>query len=337
MPRLVTAIIATALPTDGVPNEIVYIPEGEHELTPYVDGKPQRIQVKLPAANGAEIAAKLQSDLEARQSLNVRPWTDFDHECKKSSGNPTGFRYDPGRGIIMSMDWSKGGREALEGKDFSYFSPSFLLGEDGIPAGLDIRGPVGSLVNEPAFREIPRIAAADGSGVRDQPEPKPTMSKLIFADLAINAAAENAEQEAVQAIEKLKTDAASAIAERDQMKDKIKQLEAAEAAARKERAKTLIDAAIADGRIAPGDDETAKDFAEKIEAGDAFAEKLLAKLPKQEGPGLKIVDARSNLPGTPQRRINAAQAQARAELGPNAPFSAVWARAAEIDPQAFEA
>jgi hypothetical protein len=119
MSRLVTAVIATALPTDGVPTEIVYIPEGEHELTPYVDGKPQRIQVRMPAAKGAAIAAKFQSDLEARQSLNVRPWTDFDHERKKSSGNPTGFRYEAGRGLIMSMDWSKGGREALEGKDFS--------------------------------------------------------------------------------------------------------------------------------------------------------------------------------------------------------------------------
>lgn len=288
MPRLITAAIATALPTDGVPNEIVYIPEGEHQLTPFVDGKPQRIQVSLPAARGAAIAAKFQSDLEARQSLNVRPWTDFDHERKKSSGNPTGFRYEPGRGLIMSMDWSKGGREALEGKDFSYFSPSFLLADDGTPDGLDIRGPVGSLVNEPAFREIPRIAAADASGQQDQPEATPTMSKLIFAALAISAAAENAEQEAVKAIEKMKADKKSVDAElatvkteRDDLRQKLDAAEATAAAERKTRAKSLVDAAIADGRIAAKDEATATKFREKIEAGDTFAEECLAMLPKK--------------------------------------------------------
>lgn len=59
MPRLVTAVIATALPTDGVPAEIVLIPEGEHELTPDVDGKPKKITVKLPPERGAAIRGDL--------------------------------------------------------------------------------------------------------------------------------------------------------------------------------------------------------------------------------------------------------------------------------------
>jgi hypothetical protein len=39
-------------------------------------------------------------------------------------------------------------------KDFSYFSPTFLLDDDGTPAGLPGRGPLGALVDEPAFGDV---------------------------------------------------------------------------------------------------------------------------------------------------------------------------------------
>lgn len=51
----------------------------------------------------------------------------------------------------------------FESLKYSYFSPEFYLGEDGMPADLPERGPLGALVNEPAFRSIPRIAASDSS------------------------------------------------------------------------------------------------------------------------------------------------------------------------------
>lgn len=148
------------------PAEFVYIPEGTSEIRPMVNGKPadQGVRVSVPAHRGPEIAARLQSDLADRQRQNVRPWVDFQHENGRSAGNPTGFRYEPGRGVILGMDWSSAGRSAVEGKDFGYFSPRFDLGDDGEPAGLPKRGPVGGLVNEPAFRGIPAIAAKDTGG-----------------------------------------------------------------------------------------------------------------------------------------------------------------------------
>lgn len=339
---LITAAFASALPDSGVPREIVYLPEGKSQITPFVDGKPKTITVNVPPEKGPEITNRLQAALAKRQTANVRPWLDFEHKEGVSAGNPTGFRYEPGKGVIMSQDWSRAGKEAIAGKDFSYFSPTFLLGSDGEPDGLPDRGPLGSLVNEPAFRDIPRIAAKDGKP--DQPDTIPTMSKLIFAALAINAAADNAETEAVNAIEKLKKDKSTVDAslatvtkERDDLKLKVTTIEAKAAEDRKERAKTLVEAAQADGRIAPKDDETAKKYRDKIEAGDAFVEEILAKLPKQhDGLETPIVTAKDGKPVKASQRVEAAQAKARAELGDSANFSTVWARAAEIDPEAFQ-
>ncbi|MEM1085940.1 MAG: phage protease [Verrucomicrobiota bacterium] len=296
---LISAAFANALPIDGVPKEIVYVPEGLSKITPFVDGKPQEIEVKVDASNGARVAAALQTDLDKRLADNVRPWVDFEHKGGASAGNPKSFRYEPGRGVILAMEWSKSGKEAIEGKDYSYFSPTFLLGDDGAPNGLPKRGPVGGMVNEPAFRDIPRIAAQDGED--SQTDTTETMSKLIFAALAISASAENAEADAVKAIEQLKSDKKTVDAklaeteqERDDLKEKVKTIEAKQAEDRKERAKTLVEAAQADGRIAPKDEETAKDFREKIEAGDSFAEKMLSKLPKQhEGLEKPIIKAGS--------------------------------------------
>ncbi|WP_193214897.1 hypothetical protein [Luteolibacter marinus] len=113
------------------------------------------------------------------------------------------------------------------------------------------------------------------------------MSKLIFAALAISAVAENAEAEAVKAIEKLKSDnqtVTARAAELERVNGELKkQVDAAAAEAkktRKERAETLVKAAVADGRIAPKDEERQTKFRDKIEAGDSFAEEILAGLPK---------------------------------------------------------
>jgi regulator of replication initiation timing len=187
---------------------------------------------------------------------------------------------------MCGVEWTGTGRKALEGKDFSYLSPTFLIDDDGYPDGLPERGPLAALLNEPAFREIPRIAASDAAVDHELTKP-PIMSKLIFAALAISAAADNAETAAVQAIEKLKTDhqtvtAANATLETENksLKDKVEAAEAEALKTRKDRADTLVKAAVADGRILAKDDDKQTKFRAKIEAGDTFAEEILAQLPK---------------------------------------------------------
>lgn len=284
MSQLISAGFATSVSTSDT--EIVYLPEGKHQITATVNGKPGTVTVNVPADKGAQIAAKLQAALAERQKDNVRPWFDFEHKRGMASGLPKSFRYEPGRGIMAALEWTGSGKAAIEGKDFSYFSPEFYLGDDGIPDGLPKRGPLGGLVNEPAFREIPRIAASDAADDH-QPNDPPAMSKLIFAALAISAAAENAETEAVKAIEALKVKAADAEGkatrletENADLKKKVDASDAEVKKVRKDRADTLIKAAVADGRIAPKDEATQTKFREKIEAGDTFAEEMLEMLPK---------------------------------------------------------
>lgn len=338
MSLLIFAALASSI--DGTPAEIVYLPEGEHKITATVDGKPKSITVKVPAAKGAEIAASLQKLLDERNKSNVRPWFDFEHKRGVASALPKAFRYEAGKGIMCAVEWTGAGRSAIEGKDFSYFSPEFYLGDDGIPDGLPSRGPLGGLVNEPAFREIPRIAASDAA-IDPEPNHPTAMSKLIFAALAISAAHDDAETLAVQAIESLKVKAANAEAKATRLESENKDLkskvEAAEAEAkktRKERADTLVKAAVADGRIAPKDEDKQNKFRDKIEAGDTFAEEILAQLPKlNQGLDKPVVMAADGKPV--QASGFEAKAQALVTAGQAKDIDEAYSLVAASDPSAY--
>lgn len=151
-------LVFAANATAGAPAEIVFIPEGRHRLTP--KSHPAGVLVHLPPERGDAIAAIFNADLAKRGG--IRAWFDFEHRrAMPVSGYPTRFRYERGRGIMAAVDWSRSGREALEGGDVGYFSPEFYVDAQGYPAGLPDRGPAGGLVTEPAFRTMERIAAAE--------------------------------------------------------------------------------------------------------------------------------------------------------------------------------
>ena len=301
MSKLVTAL-ASSLPVDGVPEEIVYIPEGDNHI--YPQSHPEGILVKMPASRGEAVAASFQQSLERLSKSNVRPRLDFKHDASgPTSGFPKSFRYQQGRGLMCSVDWSGAGRSAIEGRDFAYFSPRFDLGDDGIPAGLPQRGPLGALVNEPAFREIERIAA---SAAEAKDQSTITMSALILATCGLLTEAEAARENAAELARirvtamkgdetKLSTVEAELVTlkkERDDLKTKVEASEKAAKEAAGKRADTLVAAAVTDGRIGAKDEESLKDFRERITAGDAFAEKMLAALPKLNGDmGKPVIEA----------------------------------------------
>ena len=333
---LITALDST-LPNEGEPKSIVYIPEGIHIIRPTVGGSPETITVKMEPEQGEKVAASFQAQLEKLNAGNVRATMDFDHKADgPASGLPQRFYYEQGKGLMLEVEWTGKGRKAIKGKDYSYFSPTFYKGNDGVPSGIPERGPLGSLVNSPAFRDIPRIAAAD-AGAPTKPAENNTMSKLIYAALKVDASHADAESIAAKKIEAIssenstiKASLASAEKERDDLKAKVE-------AANKERAESLVKAAVADGRIAPKDEDKQTKFRDKIEAGDTFAEEILAQLPKAfDGIDKDIITAGADKPTNASNRIEAAQAKARGELGASADFQLVWARAAEIDPTAFE-
>ena len=285
MPRIITAAFTSAVPKDA-PGELVYIPVGSSKINATVSGKPGEITVNVPAENGAAIAATLQAALAKRLESTVRPRLAFDHaKTGPASGHPASFSFDPARGIILAANWSTSGRAAIEGGDYGYFSPTFLIDDKGQPCGLPDKGEIGSLVDEPAFRGIGLIAAAD-TDLNPESNNTNTMSKLIFAALAISAAADNAETAAVQAIEKLKTDhqtvtAANATLETENKSLKAK-VEAAETAAKEAKTagyKAKVEAAVTAGKIAPKDEETKTQALELLEASEAIGSKFLDAMP----------------------------------------------------------
>jgi phage I-like protein len=123
---------------------------------------------------------------------HVQPFIDFDHEGKASAANPKGFRWVTGKGVYLALEWTKGGRERVEGKDYRYFSPTFHVGPDGEPNGLPESGAIGALTNNPAFRDIQRIAASrtkaaangDDDGATKPNKPLNQVSQEIKDNLA---------------------------------------------------------------------------------------------------------------------------------------------------------
>lgn len=285
MPRIITAAFTSAV-LKNAPGEIVYIPVGSSKINATVSGKPGEITVNVPTEKGAAIAATLQAALAKRLSSPVRPRLAFDHQrTGPASGHPTSFSFDPARGIILSAGWSNSGRAAIEGGDYGYFSPTFLIDEDGTPSGLPDKGEIGSLVDEPAFRSIGLIAAADAD-LNTETKTSNTMSKLIFAALAISAAAENAETEAVNAISALKVEAADAKqklvileAANAEMKVKVEAAEASVKVANDKRLDSKVEAVFAAGKAAPKDEVTRKALRELVEASEVIFDNHVATLP----------------------------------------------------------
>jgi phage I-like protein len=285
--RVVTAAFTSAIPKNA-PGEIVYIPVGSNEITPSVNGKPQKITVNVPVAKGAAIAASLNAALAKRLEDPVRPRLAFDHsKSGPASGHPKAFSFDPALGIVLALDWSTSGRAAVEGGDYGYFSPTFLIDDNGVPDGLPDKGEIGSLVDEPAFRKIGLIAASDQDLT---PENINTMSKLILAALGIDDSRADAESIAIKRISAMQGDADKLTLAEKKAKDLEeengtlkKKAEASDkiiADQAEKRADDLVKAAALDGRILPKDDKTQGFYKRLIAAGDADAEESLKGLPK---------------------------------------------------------
>lgn len=244
---------------------IVFLPEGTHTITASVAGKPKTLTVTVDD----RVLAGFADDLARRQESNVRPFAGFDHKPGAASFIPQGFRYESGVGLLLDVEWTAAGRAAIEGRDYSYFSPTFLVSKDGIPTGLTGRGEIGSLVNDPAFEEIPRIAAS-----HQETDPMQHLVELglVEASCAPDQALETAKaslaslREAAAQVETVEAANMAKKSAEDELADMRKrndELEAAYKALKDEmamKASASADAAIEEaikaGRIAPQDEDT---------------------------------------------------------------------------------
>lgn len=139
------------------------MPPGRHVISATVNGRVGTREVTVDAAACARLQADLEELLAASASgERARPMLMFDHKAGAAAAKPLGFEWDEKRGVLLRVEWTQAGREAVEGGNYAYVSPAFRLSPDtGLVAGLGRRSvEVGSLVNDPAFEKNECIAAA---------------------------------------------------------------------------------------------------------------------------------------------------------------------------------
>ena len=145
--------------------EFMFMPAGDHTIFCKQGAKDIAAQVRVDRS----AAAAMQQQLEAVKARSAhRPFCDFDHDDKQASFWPEAFAWRDGSapGIYVRGEWSKAGKDAIEGKTYRAFSPVFhvdnpkakparVICQEG--AGLNF----GGLVNNPAFKQICPIWAKD--------------------------------------------------------------------------------------------------------------------------------------------------------------------------------
>ena len=324
-----------------IKTRIMYIPEGSHGINPTVDGKPGSIVSNVAAARGEAIVEALNKALKKRHAKNVRPIIDFDHkDSGPAAALPTAFAYVEGKGVMMDLEWTATGTASIEGKDYSYFSPVYNMDRNtGEPVGLPSSGPIGALVNDPAFREIEKIAAANS---HNKPEIEMDKTVLISAGL-ITEAESKTDEVATIAAAKFKSIQVEA-AKVEGLESEVETLKASLAKSAEVSADQLIKAAKDSGRIAAKDESTEKFWRDQLIEASVDADKLavvsaaLTAIKPIDGLLQRevVIEAGAVKVGNNESRQEEALVKAGQALGNSSPFAERWERAKALDPSAFE-
>lgn len=143
----------------ALPDSIEWMPAGVHEIQCSLDDEPACVTVSVKEDAVAVLNKQLQEARSlADEGKASRPFIDFGHESGAAAAIPIEFFWQDG--IRCRVEWTKAGHDAVEGRVFSYFSPEFFVDKDGGVKGIPTVGPIGALVNTPAFQQIERIAAS---------------------------------------------------------------------------------------------------------------------------------------------------------------------------------
>jgi hypothetical protein len=243
----------------AAPSVIMWMPAGSHSITPSQGGKAIAITVQVDRST----AAAAQLALDAHVNAGKRPFFDFNHEEREASAWPVEFFWAeaPEPGVYARVEWSKPGAEAITGKSFRGFSPSFFVGKERPAKVTGSPLCMGGLVNDPAFNKILPLWAKNNGATAPTPNTKPKASPMTPEEIAaLQAKQAKLEQENAE----LKAKAASAeTTEAIEAKDaEIKALqakvEAADAAIKAQQAKDAkeaVKAAVARGALPPQNTE----------------------------------------------------------------------------------
>lgn len=146
-----------------LPASILYMPSGTHRITPSQGGKPVTVVVRVDESS----AARLEQQRQILAASGNKPFFSVQHNTQIAAYWPSRIYWavkpDPTgkmvEGIWADGEWTAAGREAVEGKNFRSFSPTFFV--NGISNDEDNPAEVmcnesaplnmGALENDPAF------------------------------------------------------------------------------------------------------------------------------------------------------------------------------------------
>lgn len=280
--QLASATIAIGA---GIPEDIQWMPPGRHTITPFVDGEAKEMEIVVDAELGATVEdqfRRLKASATAGQA--DLPYLDFGHQDGAAAAHVDSLYWggdDPKTGGIRAkVVWTKAGRDALEGRCFRRFSPSWFS-DPKTGEFVGVGENLGGLVNRAAFRTIQPVVARRA----DQNTNASTMTEAEKLELKqlITAATEPL----VSRLTALETKAASATQPAGQQTDarlgdidtRLKQIEAATKQTTVAAAKAAVAVHARRGAIPPQDAETVAFWEAQYQADPAKTEAVMAKLP----------------------------------------------------------
>lgn len=280
--RAVPALELPRASLEAVPAWIMYMPAGTHTIHATQGGVP----VERTVVVDRETAQRLAASLEAWRAMGKRPYVDLDHDHGGAAGWVEAFewREEPRPGVYVKLDWSVRGLEAVAGRVYRYFSPSFYA-DDQEPARV-IGAPLvmGGLVNDPAFESIAPIWSKMNTA--NQAPPAQDAHQELAAARAKLAELEEA-RAALEADKRSTAEQLSAAqAAVEAAQKRIQELEAEIRAQREARAEAAVQAAIERGALPPAATELHAKWRRAL-LQDPTALELLEKLPpvRPEGTG----------------------------------------------------
>jgi phage I-like protein len=254
------------------PAEIVYMPPGNNTIRPKSHGHELTVNVDVAAAE------VLQADLVKRLEDPIRPYAGFDHNPGPASFLPKAFKWDDERGVVLEVDWTDKGKADVAGRNYSYFSPTFIVSGKKV-AGLPDSGECGSLVNNPAFRDRKmKIAASAADDNQGENMAAKVAERLVELEVIT---AEQAEDEdiVVKAITDMHATIGQVQAANARLVSENIALQAKVADVIKAEATSIIEAAIAEGKIGAKDQASIDFWTGQLVASPATAKKVLAAMP----------------------------------------------------------
>jgi hypothetical protein len=163
-PLLCSASYALPATASG---EMMFMPGGLQTITPFGGGIGTPIDVLVNATGAHE----LDKQRVALLSKGKRPYFDFEHEDDGASFWVDSFYWKDGPepGIYCRGEWTKPGKDGVEGKTWRSFSPVFHVdNKRAKPAQIICNAAavpnMGGLVNNPAFTNISPLWAKNAGG-----------------------------------------------------------------------------------------------------------------------------------------------------------------------------